>query len=56
MKNEENFVENLVAPAPKLFVNEIVRHRNGPQRNWPRQSCSAEKPCSHLLYHFTWQL
>jgi len=25
MKNGENFVENLVAPAPKLFGNEIVR-------------------------------
>jgi len=48
MKNEENFVENLVAPAPKLFDNEIVRRRNGPQRNWQRRkwrrrSCSAEK-------------
>jgi len=51
MKNEENFVENLVAPAPKLFGNEIVRCRNGPQRNWQRRkwrrrSCSAEESCS----------
>jgi len=29
MKNEEYFLENMVAPAPKLFGNEIVRHRNG---------------------------
>jgi len=43
MKNEENFVENLVVPAPKLFGNEIVRRRNGLQRNWQRRSCSAEK-------------
>jgi len=35
MKNEENFVENLVAPA-----------RNGPQRNWRLRNCSAEKSCS----------
>jgi len=24
MKNEENFMENLVVPAPKLFGNEIA--------------------------------
>jgi len=46
MKNEENFVGNLVAPAPKLFDNEIVRCRNGPQGNWRRRSCIAEKSCS----------
>jgi len=28
MKNEENFVENLVVPATKLFGAEIDRHRN----------------------------
>jgi len=51
MKNEKKIVENLVAPAPKLFGNEIVRRRNGLQRNWRcrkwrRRSCSAEKSCS----------
>jgi len=43
MKNEENFVENLVAPAPKLFGNEIVRRRNGPQRNWQRRKWRRRK-------------
>jgi len=50
IKNEDNFMENLVAPAPKLFGNEIVRHRNGPQwnwrsRKWRQQNCSTKKSC-----------
>jgi len=38
-----------VAPAPKLFGNEIVRCRNGPQRNWRRRNCSAEKSWTRKL-------
>jgi len=41
MKNEENFMENLVTPAPKLFGNKIVRRRN----------CSVEKSCSLSRTH-----
>jgi len=43
MENEENFVENLVVPALKLFGNKIVRRRNGLQRNWRHRSCIAKK-------------
>jgi len=51
MRNEESFVENLVAPAPKLFGNEIVRCRNSLQQNWQRRkwrqrNCSVKKSCS----------
>jgi len=47
-------MENLVAPAPKLLSNEIVRRRNGLQRNWWRQkwrqwSCSVETLWMHIL-------
>jgi len=52
MKNEENFEENLVAPAPKLLGNEIVRCRNGLQQNWCRRNCSTEKSCSCHIHHF----
>jgi len=50
MKNEENFMENLVAPALKLFSNKIVQRRNGPQRNWRRrklQRRNALFPLNH---------
>jgi len=29
LKNEENFTENLVAPALKLFGNEMARNETG---------------------------
>jgi len=43
-------MENLVAPAPKLFGNEIVRRRNGPQWKWRQWSCSAEKSWTLMLW------
>jgi len=49
MKNEKKIVENVVAPAPKLFSNEIVQRRNGPQRKW---NCSTEMSCSQKLHMF----
>jgi len=45
-------MENLVAPAQKLFNNEIVRRRNAPQqRNWRWRSWSAEKSWTQPLLH-----
>jgi len=53
MKNEENFVENLVAPTPELFGNEIVRRRNGPQRNWQWRRWLRRKVL-FPSYHCSW--
>jgi len=46
MKNEENLVENLVAPAPKLFGNEIVRPEMACNETGGAKSGGDAKYCS----------